>query len=519
MKSAASLNNTLLKEKAIDGNHNNKKNTKDLLEMKRQQIQLKEAKYQELYLKCAEITSKIESGVALTSLDCRDILKFLTIHRLSRKNLQLAYKVLAEMNTSLNNNNLDGFFPGSNAHHYTVLATVFGRMKQSKTRELYELISFMQNNNVYMNAHFANQVLLSFRRHKNYSNAFKFIEDYISVSDTTIEPNTQLYTTILSIFNQSLISRRFKRENVRNYHNLPKWLNKELDPSDIKSGKDKYKDVSNNNQYNLSNLEQFSDIQQNLLQENLEKSEQSLTNDKLKLEEPPIPKKEKNEENAIKSQVPVKEETDKFIFMDRFSELRSIFLNMIKKDQHWQINNKFIHEALYAFINFEDETSIICVLQYIGLNKKMKISPATIMMLQLSFDSCIQKLEFNSNNLLPSNITNIENNNLMQKKLEAYKFEIDNFIKGKQHQTQFDWKDGVFIITKFMEVLNFPDSAHNLMKHNNWAMLPREGVERRKKVFLSQLYLTQEFYGLQPIGLNGIVDGYQMDFFDDDFFL
>ncbi|GME76774.1 unnamed protein product [[Candida] boidinii] len=107
----------------------------------------------------------------------------------------------------------------------------------------------------------------------------------------------------------------------------------------------------------------------------------------------------------------------------------------------------------------------------------------------------------------------------MQKKLEAYKFEIDNFIKGKQHQTQFDWKDGVFIITKFMEVLNFPDSAHNLMKHNNWAMLPREGVERRKKVFLSQLYLTQEFYGLQPIGLNGIVDGYQMDFFDDDFFL
>ncbi|GME87255.1 unnamed protein product [[Candida] boidinii] len=215
----------------------------------------------------------------------------------------------------------------------------------------------------------------------------------------------------------------------------------------------------------------------------------------------------------------MKEESDKFIFMDRFSELRSIFLNMIQKDQHWQINNKFIREALYAFINFEDETSIICVLQYIGLNKKLKLTPATIMMLQLSFDSCIQKLEFNSNNLLPSNITNIENNNLMKRKIEAYKLEIDNFIKGKQYQNQFDWKDGVFIITKFMEVLNFPDSAHNLMKHNNWAMLPQEGVERRKKVFLNQLYLTQEFYGLQPIGLNGIVDGYQMDFLGDDFFL
>ncbi|GMF50336.1 unnamed protein product [[Candida] boidinii] len=254
MKSASSLNNTLLKEKDIDGIHNNTKKTKDLLEMKRQQIQLKEAKYQELYLKCAEITSKIESGIELTSLDCRDILKFLTIHRLSRKNLQLAYKVLAEMNTSLNNNNSDGFFPGSNAHHYTVLATVFGRMKQSKTRELFELISFMQNNNIDMNSHFVNQVLLSFRRHKNYSKAFKFIEDYITATDTTIEPNTQLYTTILSIFNQSLISRRFKRENVRNYHNLPRWLNEQLAPSDLK---DKYKEVNNVNQYDLSNLEQF----------------------------------------------------------------------------------------------------------------------------------------------------------------------------------------------------------------------------------------------------------------------
>lgn len=519
MKSASSLNNTLLKEKDTDGTHNNTKKTKDLLEMKRQQIQLKEVKYQELYLKCAEITSKIESGIELTSLDCRDILKFLTIHRLSRKNLQLAYKVLAEMNTSLNNNNSDGFFPGSNAHHYTVLATVFGRMKQSKTRELFELISFMQNNNIDMNSHFANQVLLSFRRHKNYSKAFQFIEDYISVNDTTIEPNTQLYTTILSIFNQSLISRRFKRENVRNYHNLPKWLNEELDPSDLK---DKYKEINNINQYDLSNLEQFNSIQQDLLKENLEKSEKYLTNDKLKLEEPPLSKKEKNlessTESSTKSQV-VKEENDKFIFMDRFSELRSIFLNMIQKDQHWQINNKFIREALYAFINFEDETSIICVLQYIGLNKKLRLTPATIMMLQLSFDSCIQKLEFNSNNLLPFNITNIENNNLMKRKIEAYKLEIDNFIKGKQYQNQFDWKDGVFIITKFMEVLNFPDSAHNLMKHNNWAMLPQEGVERRKKVFLNQLYLTQEFYGLQPIGLNGIVDGYQMDFLGDDFFL
>ncbi|VEU24175.1 DEKNAAC105445 [Brettanomyces naardenensis] len=161
----------------------------------------------EMKLKISSLISSISIGAKLTSHECKDMMKII-LRSNSRKGYTLASKVLSQMNRGLEKEHgEDGMLPPANAHIYLTLVQVFGRRPKPKTREIEELLETMKGLGIPTLTVLANQVVLAYRKGKQYSKALRFIDEYLreGEEEESFKPTSEFFQNVLVTYREGLM--------------------------------------------------------------------------------------------------------------------------------------------------------------------------------------------------------------------------------------------------------------------------------------------------------------------------
>ncbi|QPG75133.1 hypothetical protein FOA43_002476 [Brettanomyces nanus] len=178
----------------------------------------------------SSLISSISIGSKLMSHECKDLLTIL-LKSHSRKGYALTSKVLDEMNKSFQLSQLHstGLFPPASSHTYLVLVQAFGRRPQPKIPEIEALISTMQKLGIPMLTVLANQIVLAYRKAKQYTKALQFIDSFLQDEGSNrLKPTSEFFRNVMVTYRDSIASggvdkgvRKLRLEKLR-------WMFKEM---------------------------------------------------------------------------------------------------------------------------------------------------------------------------------------------------------------------------------------------------------------------------------------------------
>ncbi|ODV83431.1 hypothetical protein CANARDRAFT_225973 [[Candida] arabinofermentans NRRL YB-2248] len=347
----------------------------------------------------SSIISSITIGSKLTSFECVDLFRILLLSK-SRKTYTLVYKILSEMNLSLQLSREGkeyGIFPAANSHVYLVLVQLFGRRRNPGFSEINSLLSMMKSLNIKVYTILANQIILTYLKSKRFTEAASFIDDYLK--DRDFRPTSEFYRNILKVYKNSIESSKFD----------------------------------------------FS---------------------------------------------------DKNLFNERRENLRFLIQIMIK-DSSLELEDDFFEETLITLMKYGDLPSVICVLQYYGMELNRNPDKKLMTIIKLSLESFLNKME---SKLSP------EEREQSQEKLQMYRQEsgilsIPSMLKA---DTPLNWRDAASIILKYVELFNYAPNTNSL-SDPYWTSISKEQQELFKANFERQLLDRQALYGLGEVTIDEIV--------------
>ncbi|VUG19511.1 DEBR0S5_04720g1_1 [Brettanomyces bruxellensis] len=157
-------------------------------------------------LKTSSLISSLAIGSKITSFAAKNLMKVLFLGH-NRKGFDLASRVLDYMNMKLvnvrtGNKTKSGIFPPANAHIYLTLVQLFGRRDKPRIREIEKLISMMEEYQIPILTVFANQVLLTYAKAKQFTKAIEFLDNFLSGDDPNSfpQPTSQFASTAMHLY-------------------------------------------------------------------------------------------------------------------------------------------------------------------------------------------------------------------------------------------------------------------------------------------------------------------------------
>ncbi len=157
-------------------------------------------------LKASSLISSLAIGSKITSFDAKNLMKVLFVGH-NRKGYDLASRALNYMNTKLVNIRIGnkperGIFPPANAHLYITLVQLFGRRDKPKLKEIKNLISMMEEYQIPILTVFANQVILTYLKAKQYTKATEFLDKFLGGDDPNSfpQPTSQFVSTTMHLY-------------------------------------------------------------------------------------------------------------------------------------------------------------------------------------------------------------------------------------------------------------------------------------------------------------------------------
>lgn len=146
------------------------------------------------------LISSLSIGASLTGSECRDIFRLL-LRVNSQKSFQLITRILDLMDDTFKTGNR-GIFPASDSHVYLEIVQMLGRRKQPRTKEIEYLLDQLRDLGIPITTVLANQVLLSYRKARQYTKAIRFVDDYLEY--TTSQPTSRFFRNVLQLYKDSI---------------------------------------------------------------------------------------------------------------------------------------------------------------------------------------------------------------------------------------------------------------------------------------------------------------------------
>lgn len=169
--------------------------------------------------KINDIQEIIQSGEKLTSFDVKSLLNILLEHK-SKTSFQLAGRIIGQMNEHKSNNTLKSVLPVASSYAYTEFCKQFLSQSNPRVNEINHFLTMMAQYDIKLDQALANKIITSYISKKLFTEAIKFIEEYvftdnpIAVNQIKLgKPGTKnLYTTVLLAYYKSVVSGCIERD-------------------------------------------------------------------------------------------------------------------------------------------------------------------------------------------------------------------------------------------------------------------------------------------------------------------